>query len=245
MEAVNTIDPGELAPLRQLASEFLAADPVEIGVLDRLASLAAEQAARGREQSRLKMVDLVVARALPLLPGAANDLRSRLDPLALDELSALATMLEQAVTARAAFEKADTGLMAARRRGDYAAMAPLAIEADTQKTALESATVGFAERLGLADLLMEHTDAADEPAPEPQPMAAAPEPEPEPDAPAEPPLAADQVSEDAAAEALIEPAAAEGAPEEAEPTEAQPERRRLRALIRQMRPASDEAPATR
>ena len=86
---------------------------------------------------------------------------------------------------------------------------------------------------------------AEELAPEPQPMAAAPEPEPEPDAPAEPPLAADQVSEDAAAEALIEPAAAEGAPEEAEPTEAQPERRRLRALIRQMRPASDEAPATR
>jgi len=245
MEAVNTIDPGELAPLRQLASEFLAAEPVEIGVLDRLASLATELAARGREQSRLKMVDLVEARALPLLPAAASDLRSRLDPLALAELSALATMLEQAVTARAAFEQADTGLMAARRRGDYAAMAPLAIEADTQKTALESATVGFAERLGLADLLIEHADAAEELAPEPQPMAATPEPEAEPDAPAEPPLAADQVSEDAAAEAPIEPAAAEGAPEEAEPTEAQPERRRLRALIRQMRPASDEAPATR
>ena len=245
MEAVNTIDPGELAPLRQLASEFLAADAVEIGVLDRLASLATELAARGREQSRLKMVDLVEARALPLLPAAANDLRSRLDPLALDELSALATMLEQAVTARVAFEKADSGLMAARHRGDYAAMAPLAMEADTHKTALESATVGFAERLGLAGFLIEHADAAEEPAPEPKPEAAAPGPQAGPQAPVEPPPAADQVPAEAAAEAPIEPAAPEGAPDEAEPTEAQPERRRLRALIRQMRPASDEAPATR
>jgi len=32
---------------------------------------------------------------------------------------------------------------------------------------------------------------------------------------------------------------------EAEAAEAQPERRRLRALIRQMRPTTDEAPATR
>ena len=245
MEAVNTVDPGELAPLRQLASEFLAADAVEIGVLDRLASMATELAARGREQSRLKMVDLVEARALPLLPAAANELRSRLNPLALDELSALATMLEQAVTARAAFEEADSGLMAARRRGDYAAMAPLAMEADTQTTALESATVGFAERLGLADFLIEHADAAEESAPESEPVAAAPEPATEPDAPVEPPPAADQVSVETAAEAPIEPASTEGAPDETEPTEAQPERRRLRALIRQMRPASDEAPATR
>ena len=243
MEAVNTVDPGELAPLRQLASEFLAADAVEIGVLDRIASLATELAARGREQSRLKMVDLVEARALPLLPAAATDLRSRLDPLALDELSALAAMLEQAVTARAAFETADSGLMAARRRGDYAAMAPLAIEADTQKTALERATVGFAERLGLSDFLIEHAD-AEEPALAPEPQAAAPEPEIEPAVPVEPP-ATDQIAADVAVETPIEPTAQEDAPEEPEPTEAQPERRRLRALIRQMRPASDEAPATR
>ena len=39
MEPVNTVDPAELAPLRQLASDFLAADSVEISVLDRLASL--------------------------------------------------------------------------------------------------------------------------------------------------------------------------------------------------------------
>jgi len=36
MEPVNTVDPAELAPLRQLASELLATDSVEIGVLDRL-----------------------------------------------------------------------------------------------------------------------------------------------------------------------------------------------------------------
>ena len=77
MEPVNTVDPGELAPLRQLASELLAADSVEIGVLDRLASLAAELAAKSREQAHQKMVDLVEARALPLLPAAADELRSR------------------------------------------------------------------------------------------------------------------------------------------------------------------------
>ena len=134
MEPVTTIDPAELAPLRRLANEFLAADAVEVGVLDRLASLAGELAAKGREQARQKMVDLVEARALPLLPAAAGDLRARLSPLPLDELAALSTLLEQAVTARAAFEEADSGLMAARRRGDYAAMAPLAIAADAQKT---------------------------------------------------------------------------------------------------------------
>lgn len=239
MEPVNTVDPGELVPLRQLASEFLAADSVEIGVLDRIASLATELAARSREQSRLKMVDLVEARALPLLPAAANELRSRLDPMSLAELSALAAMLEQAVTARAAFEEADSGLMAARRRGDYAAMAPLAIEADAQKTALESATVGFAERLGLAEILLEQADAAEEPGPEPVPEAAAAEAGSEADAAVELPPAADSVVADAAAEALMEPAP-EGAPDEP-----QPERRRLRALIRQMRPTPDEAPATR
>jgi hypothetical protein len=244
MEPVNTVDPDELAPLRQLASEFLAADAVEVGVLDRIASLATELAARSREQSRLKMVDLVEARALPLLPVAANDLRTRLDPMSLAELSALAAMLEQAVTARAAFEEADSGLMAARRRGDYAAMAPLAIEADTQKTALESATVGFAERLGLAGFLIEHADAAEEAAPEPVLEAAPPETASEPDTSVEPPPAADSVAAQAVAEAPMEPAP-EGAPDELEPAEAQPERRRLRALIRQMRPPSDEAPATR
>jgi hypothetical protein len=238
MEAVNTIDPGELAPLRQLASEFLAADPVEIGVLDRLASLATEVAARGREQSRLKMVDLVEARALPLLPAAANDLRSRLDPLALDELSALATMLEQAVTARAAFEEADSGLMAARRRGDYAAMAPLAMEADAQKTALENATVGFAERLGISGVLLEQVsvDGALAPEPEPAPEAAATSGE----------LAGIADELPAATEYPTAEAAAARENPSAEPeADAQPERRRLRALIRQMRPTSDEAPATR
>ena len=146
MESVNTIDPGELAPLKQLASEFLAADAVEIGVLDRIASLATELAVRSREQARVKMIDVVEARALPLLPAAADDLRSRLSPLSLDALSGLAALLKQAVTARAAFEEADSGLMAARRRGDYAAMAPLALEADAQKSALETTTVEFTER---------------------------------------------------------------------------------------------------
>ena len=134
--------------------------------------------------------------------------------------------------------------MTARRRGDYAAMAPLAIEADAQKTALESATVGFAERLGLAGLLIEHADAAEEPAPEPVPEAAPAGAASEPDVPVEPPPATNSVAAEVAAEAPME-AAREGAPDEPEPAEAQPERRRLRALIRQMRPPSDEAPATR
>jgi len=68
--------------------------------------LAAELAAKSREQAHQKMVDLVEARALPLLPAAADVLRSRLGPLSLDELSGLAVLLEQAVTARAAFEEA-------------------------------------------------------------------------------------------------------------------------------------------
>ena len=245
MEPVNTVDPAELTPLRQLAGELLSADAVEIGVLDRLASLAAELAARSREQARLKMVDLVEARALPLLPAAADDLRSRLVPLSLGELSGLATLLEQAVTARAAFEEADSGLMAARRRGDYAAMAPLAIEADAQKTALESATVGFAERLGLSSVLPEEAPAAEAPEAEP----AAPEAASAAPAPVEPPPPAsaptDYVSPDVAGEAPIEATTTENLSSDAEATEPQPERRRLRALIRQMRPASDEAPATR
>jgi hypothetical protein len=248
MEPLNTVDPGELAPLRQLASEFLAADAVEVGVLDRIASLASELAARGREQARLKMVDLVEARALPLLPAAADDLRSRLGPLSLDELSGLATLLEQAVTARAAFEEADSGLMAARRRGDYAAMAPLAMEADAQKTALENATIGFAERLGLGGVLLEEASAAQTPAAEPNPEPAVSEVASEPAAAAEEPLPeapTDYVTAEVAAEAPVEAAASEIPSADPEPAEAQPERRRLRALIRQMRPNSDEAPATR
>jgi hypothetical protein len=197
------------------------------------------------------MVDLVEARALPLLPAAADDLRSRLGPLSLDELSALATMLEQAVTARAAFEKADTGLMAARRRGDYAAMAPLAIEADAQKNVLETATVGFAERLGLTGILIEEFPADEAPPAEPAPdpaegvgpeAAGEPAPSSEPSPTAAP---AEYVAADTAAEAPVEAAPLETASTEPEAAETQPERRRLRALIRQMRPASDEAPATR
>ena len=243
MEPVNTVDPGELAPLRQLASELLAADSVEIGVLDRLASLAAELAAKSREQAHQKMVDLVEARALPLLPAAADELRSRLGPLSLDELSGLAVLLEQAVSARAAFEEADSGLMAARRRGDYAAMAPLAIEADAQKNALENATVGFAERLGLGSVLEQQAPVDATPAVEPASPQAAPEPAPA--AGDSPPPTEEVTAEVAAAEVPAGPAALENPLADAETGEAQPERRRLRALIRQMRPASDEAPATR
>jgi hypothetical protein len=253
MEPVNTVDPGELAPLRQLASEFLAADAVEVGVLERLASLATELAAKSREQARLKLVDLVEARALPLLPAAADGLRSRLSPLSLDELSGLSALLERAVTARAAFEEADSGLMAARRRGDYAAMAPLALEADAQKTALENATIGFAERLGLGSVLEEQAPAVDARPAEPDPQPVVAEAVGDPAAAEGPPLeaSADDTAPAAAAEAPVDLAArvevepAENPSPESEPAEAQPERRRLRALIRQMRPTSDEAPATR
>jgi hypothetical protein len=216
-----TIDAGDLAPLKTLAGELLAADSVDLGMLDRIGALAADLATRGREQARRQMLDLVEARALPLFAAAGDDLRARLTPLALDELSALAALLDTAVTARAAFEEADSGLMAARRRGDYAAMAPLALEADAQKNALESATTEVAERLGLAGAVPE-LPPADEPA-----AASAAEPE-----PAEPASAA-AASEDGAA-----------APE-AEGQEALPERRRLRALIRQMRPAAEEASGAR
>lgn len=242
MEVANTVQASELAPLRALAGEFLAADPVEIGVLDRIASLAAELAARCREQARLQMLDLVEARALPLLPAAADDLRPRLAPLPIDELSALAGLLDRAVTARAAFEEADSGLMAARRRGDYAAMAPLALEADAQKSALETATAEFVQRLGLEGVLLAEPDEPEEAA-----VAAAASQE-----PASPAVAAGPAvpppSEAAVGEEMVEPAAGEPdapptAPTEAEPAEAQPERRRLRALIRQMRPASEELPA--
>jgi hypothetical protein len=245
MEVANTVQASELAPLRSLASEFLAADSVEIAVLDRIASLAAELAARCREQARQQVLDLVEARALPLLPAAVDDLRARLAPMSVDRLSALAALLDRAVTARAAFEEADSGLMAARRKGDYAAMAPLALTADAQKNELETATVEFAQQLGLADALPEEPVATEEAAP----SAAAASAEASglaitAEAAVAPPTEA-RAAEDMApaTEAAVASEPLQTAPAEPEPAEAQPERRRLRALIRQMRPASEEVPA--
>ena len=133
--------------------------------------------------------------------------------------------------------------MAARRRGDYAAMAPLAIEADAQKTTLENATVGFAERLGLTGALLAEDPVDGSPATTPAPEPTSTEMTSDPAITVEePPSSTDYVAAELTAETQMIP---EKSMADAELAEAQPERRRLRALIRQMRPTSDEAPATR
>ena len=56
--------------------------------------------------------------------------------------------MKQAKTVHAALARADTELMAAHGRGDYAAMAPLARQANTNKLALAATAVDLETRLG-------------------------------------------------------------------------------------------------
>ena len=236
MKADTSVIDSELPRLKQLASELLAAESPELSALDQIASLAAAIASRSREAARQQLLDDVTESAQTIFPAALDELKSRLARAAFDELASLGTLLDRATAAAAAFHQADSGLMAAREKGDYAAMAPLAIEADSQKKALATVSAEFASRIGLGETLTAQPLAAKAAAP---PEAASSADPPEPAATAEPVLdtALSDVAEPDAATAMTadEPA---GDPLDLDrPAEGPPERRRLRALIRQMRPA--------
>jgi hypothetical protein len=231
MKAASSVIDSELPRLKQLAGDLLAIESPEVGVLDQIALLAAAIASRSREAARQLLLDDLTLSAQGIFPAAAADVRSRLAQAAFDDLAELGGLLDRAVAAAAAFRQADSGLMAAREKGDYAAMAPLAIEADSQKKALATASGEFADRLGLGPV---RTDETLMPEPEPPAASASPAmPEPTPVAAAPLSLA----GADTAADALMaEPPA--GEPVELERSaEAPPERGWRRALIRQMRPA--------
>jgi len=234
MKAGMSVIDSELPRLKQLASELLAAESPELSALDQIASLAAAIASRSREAARQQLLDEVMEGARAIFPAAPDELTSRLAQAAFDELASLGTLLDRAAAAAAAFHQADSGLMAAREKGDYAAMAPLAIEADGQKKALAAASAEFTSRIGLGGTLTAQPLAAN--------AASAPEAVPSADPPQ--PAAAAEPVVDAAFSTVAEPDAAAMADEPAgelseldQPAEGPPERRRLRALIRQMRPA--------
>src|SRR5437868_6948975 len=150
MEPVQGIAHRELSELKRLAGEVAAAEMPGLDALDQLASLAAEIAVRSREAVRHQLLERVAQNAPAIFADGSMDLRGRLAQSSLHELSRLEALLDQATAAREALTRADTELMAARERGDYAAMAPLAIEADTRKGALAAAGAEFANRLGPA-----------------------------------------------------------------------------------------------
>jgi len=148
MKATKRVVDGELPKLKQLASELLGADTAELALLDEIASVAAGIAARCRDEARQHLVEQVAEGAQAILPRAIDDLRSRLAQSSLEELAILAGVLDKAGSVCAAFEHTDSNLMAARERGDYAAIAPLALEAESEENALATAIVEFANRIG-------------------------------------------------------------------------------------------------
>ena len=238
MEVGNSVADAELPNLKGLANELLTAEAPALALLDQIASLAAAIAARGREEARRRLLDGLAAAAAAIVPAAAGDLHQRLARASLDELSSLRGLLDQAADARVAFERADAGLMAARDRGDYAAMAPLALEAGNQKSALDAASAEIARQL---EIDASATQAAEATAAEPVRLFLA-ESEPTTSPAAEAEISAVFAPADSATSA---PAArdlpeARGEDPQADPPEAQAERRRLRGLIRQMRGTMDE-----
>jgi hypothetical protein len=148
MEATESVVDSELPKLKRLAGELLAGDTAELALLDQIASVAAGIAARCRDEARQHLMEQVAEGAQAILPRAIDDLRSRLAQSSLEELAILAGVLDKAGSVCAAFERADSNLMAARERGDYAAIAPLALEAENQENALATAIVEFANRIG-------------------------------------------------------------------------------------------------
>ena len=254
MELDASITDSELPKLKDLAAELVAARAPRLVLLDDIASLAAAIAARSRDAARQQLLDKIGQGVQAVFPTATEDLRSRLASSSLDELSSLGELVTRAVGARTAFDEADSGLMAARDRGDYAAMAPLAIEAGAQKSALAAASAELANRIGAGAAATSEqpaataSDAAADRTPEglPNEMPAAP--------PAAGELQAAGESEAAAAvltmaeEAVGAPAAVELRQDEARrpPTtdtpQGQAEHRRIRGLIRQMRGTMDESP---
>lgn len=236
MEVDSSRD-GELPKLKRLAGELLAAEAPDLGILDQIAVLAAEVAAQCREAARLQLVERVARGAAAIFPSAADALRARLTQSSAVELTEIEALLDQLTTARAAFARADADLRTAHRRGDYAAMAPLALDADKQKIALAAAIAGFEERLGLGELFK--PELVEIPAAEP----------PAAEAGAEEGAPTDHLAEHAAehsADHLAEHAAehSEDMPVDGD-GESRAERPRLRALIRQMRSVPEAAAVRR
>jgi hypothetical protein len=135
MERKNT-RASELVNLRELARELLTVEVPELNLLEQMASLAAAIASEHREVRRRELIDRVQA-AQARLSIAIEP--SQLARLSVDKLSALEASLDRAVAAHAALSRADSEMMLARDRGDYAAIAPLALEADTQNKTLAAA----------------------------------------------------------------------------------------------------------
>lgn len=168
MESDSSRD-GELPKLKQLAGDLLVTETPDLTVLDQIAALATALAAQRRETERQELLERVAQGAQAILPAADEALRLRLGELPADELTAVAGLLQEATGAREAFTRADTDLRAAHGRGDYAAMAPLALEADERKTALADAIAVVEKRLAPGEAPQpEAADAAEE-APAPMP----------------------------------------------------------------------------
>ncbi len=240
MDDLANIADDKLGRLRSLASELLAAETVELPLLESVASLAGDIAARWRDNARRRSLAAIAEVAAALFAPPLDDPASRLADRPLDELESLEQLLGAAGAARDAFAEADQALMAAHERGDFAAMAPLALEADRQKSALAAAVAQFASRSGIdASLRTEPWDT---------PAAAPAEARPATDAVAAdeplPPTDAAAATSAQAGELSSPPPPAGAPPEvhpEAERQSALPERRRIRDLIRQVRPVADEA----
>lgn len=245
MELGKSVADAELPDLKGLASELLAAEAPAAALLDQIASLAATIAARTREEARRQLLDGVAAAASAIFPAAVNDLQPRLAQASLDELSNLKGLLDRATDALAAFERADAGLMAARDRGDYAAMAPLALEAGTQKGVLDAARAEIARQLEIDTTAM-HAPAAAAPEETVAPVAAssvrAMASEPSPSFAGEGEIVALSSPSDTPTRAAVTGGLPADHIEEPQPDapESQVERRRLRGLIRQMRGTMDE-----
>jgi hypothetical protein len=221
--------PSELPELKRLAGEILAGDPPDLAVLDAVAALAAAVAADCRERNRRQLCDQLMQSAEAIFQAKPDEVRSRLADLPLAELSSLAAMADGLAGARTRFAQADADLRAAHTRGDYAAMAPLALDADRHKTALAAATADLAKGLGIGGEL------AAERAPSTVAVETAAEP---------PPGGDDAGDDDVAGDADADRNGDAGPSADLAP-EPRSDRPRLRDLIRQIRAVPEEAAARR
>jgi hypothetical protein len=247
MDGGNGVAERDLAKLKSLASGLLGTEAPDPAVLDEVAALAAAVASYRREQSRLELLGQVLESARAIFPKAGDELRSHLAPSAPAELADLLAALGGATEARTAFARADAELMTARDRGDYGAMVPFVLEAESRKKAFDAATAEFVSRIGFGGRLMTEIGGAASVAVAPENRAAPPNqpdpPPPPPASPAGPPsdAAGDDPPDAAAAPAhAFEEAPAEPVHDPAMPPESPAGRRRIRDLIRQVRTTPDE-----
>jgi hypothetical protein len=235
----------EFTRLKDLAGVLLAAETVDLQLLDDIAALAGTVATHYRDAARRRLLDAVSRDAATLFEAAPADLEARLANLPFEELADLERLLAAAATARADLAETDRDLMAAHRRRDFAAMAPLALAADRQNSALSAAGAQFCNRTGidaaLRPVIPEPAVEADQVADD-KPIADA-DPEPEAGDEVEPALRAPDPVNAADLTPVAENACDTGAPLKDERQPAPVERRRIRDLIRQARPTAEEAAA--